>query len=201
MATEYTDVDRLILGRWDDVMGLFDAHGELQDHVEEMIDEVGERLERWLEGRGYGVTSEGKAPAYYIAKDDWFVKRKDDYTVYFEIGGFAPRGYRKVKDDHPYAWLHTANLEFLRMRETERIEFAKALRQELGELAKNWAHEDVDDADSPLGRAFVDIKDADRVDLISDPDKLFEFATKACEELFALADPIDRVLARFRPKE
>jgi hypothetical protein len=29
---------------------------------------------------------------------------------------------------------------------------------------------------------------------------LSEFAKKACEELFTLADPIDRVLAKFRPK-
>jgi hypothetical protein len=182
-------------------MALFDAHEELQDRVEELVDGVGERLNRWLEDRGYEVNTDSKAPSFWIGKPDWYYRRKDDWTVAFEIGGFAPFGFRKVKEDQPFAWLHTSNLEFLKMREPERVEFAKALRQELGEGAKAWAHKDIDDAESPLGRYFTDIKEADRVELISDPDKLFEFAIKTCEELFTLGDPIDRMLARFRPKE
>ena len=201
MAAEYTDVDRLILGRWQDVMALFDAHEELQDRVEEVVDEVGERLGRWLEERGCSVNSDSRVPSYFIGKDDWYHKRKDDWLVYFEIGAFAPFGFRKVKDDCPYAWLHTSNLEFLKMREPERVEFAKALRQEVGEVAKTWAHKDVDDAEQPLGRYLSDVKEADRVELIADPDKLFRFATTTCEELFKLSEPIDRVLAKFRPKE
>jgi len=201
MATEYTDVDRLILGRWQDVMGLFEAHEELQDRVEEVIEDVRSRLGRWLEGRGYEVTSDPKSPSFFLGKADWYHKRKDDWSVYFEVGGFAPFGFRKVREDHPFAWFHTANLEFLHMKEAERVDFARALRQELGDVAKAWADNEVDDTESPLGRYFRDVKDADRVELIADPDKLFEFATKACEELFTLADPIDRVLAKFRPKE
>lgn len=201
MATEYTDVDRLILGRWQDVMALSEAHNELQDRVEETIDDVGNRLERWLEGRGYEVNSESKSPLFYVGKADWYNKRKEDWLVYFEIGGFAPFGFRKVREDHPYSWVHTENLEFVRMKEAERVDFARTLRQELGETAKNWAHKNVDEADAPLGRYFTDISDRDRVELIADPDKLFDFATRACEDLFTLADPIDRVLAKFRPKE
>jgi hypothetical protein len=201
MATEYTDVDRLILGRWQDVMGLLEAHEELQDRMEEVIDDVGNRLERWLEERGYEVKSESKAPSFWVGKANWFNRRKDDWAICFEIGGFAPFGFRKVREDHPFSWLHTGNLEFLRMKEAERIDFARALRQELGDVAKNWAHKNVDEADAPLGRYFTEISDRDRVELIADPDKLFEFATKACEELLTLTEPIDRVLARFRPKE
>jgi len=85
---------------------------------------------------------------------------------------------------------HLDNLEFLRMKEAERIDFARTLRQELGEVARNWAHKDVDDAESPLGRYFADISDHDWVGLIADPDKLFDFTTRACEELFTLAGPI-----------
>jgi len=201
MATEYSDVDRLILDRWQDVMALIDAHVEVQDRVEEVVDEVGERLGRWLEDRGYTVNTESKGPSYYIGKDDWYHKRKDDFLIYFEIGAFAPVGFRKVKEDNPYAWLHTENLEFLKMKDPERVEFAKALRQELGDAAKSWANKNIDDADGPLGRYFTDIKNADRIELIADPDKLFDFGRKACEDLLTLAGPIDRVLAKFRPKE
>lgn len=201
MATEYTDVDRLVLGRWSDVMALFDAHEELQDRVEEVIDEVGQRLNRWLEERGYRLNTDSKTPSFYIGKDDWYHKRRNDWLVYFEIGAFAPFGFRRVKSDYPYAWLLTLNLEFLKMREPERIEFAKALRLEIGEAARNWAHKDADDAREPLGRYFTDIKDSDRIELIADPDKLFDFGRRACEDLLTLAGPIDRVLAKFRPKE
>lgn len=201
MATEYTDLDRLMLDRWQDVMALFEAHEELQDRAEEVIDDVGNRLGRRLDERGYEVISDSKSASFLIGKADWHHKRKDDWIVYFEVGAFAPLGFRKVTDDHPYAWLHTDNLAFLRMKEPERIDFARALRLELGETAKAWADDEVDDADLPLGRYFTNVTDADRVLLIADPDKLLEFATMACEELFTLTAPIDRVIAKFRPKE
>jgi hypothetical protein len=202
MATEYTDVDRLILSRWNDVMGLFEAHEELQDRIEEVIDDVAARLTQWLDTRGYDLIScDAKAASIDFGKTDWHHKKKDGWAVYFQIGEFAPIGFRKVRDDHPYCWLQTENLEFLRMKEPERIAFAKALRQELGDGASKWANTYVKDTESPLGRHFTDISDRDRVDFVTDPDKLFDFAKRASEELFTLADPIDRVLAKFRPKE
>ena len=201
MATEYTDVDKLILGRWQDVMALFDAHEELQDRVEEVVEEVGERLGKWLDGRGYMVETDSREPTFCIGKDDWYHKKKDCWVVYFEIGGFAPFGFRKVKEDNPYAWLQTFNLEHLKLKDADRIEFAKGLRQEIGDAARNWAHRNVDDATGPLGRYFTDIKEPDRVELIAQPDKLFDFATMAWGELLTLVDPIDRVLAKFKAKE
>jgi hypothetical protein len=201
MATEYTDVDRLILGRWQDVMALFEAHEELQDRVEETIDEVGERLERWLDEQDYELNWDAKSATLWLGKTDWNNKKKDDWVVYFEIRGFAPFGFRRIREDHPYICVRTQNLASLRMKEPERIEFAKVLRQELGDVAKTWAHKNVDDADAPLGRYVTEIKEADRVELIADPDKLFHFATTTCEELFALSEPISRVLAKFRSKE
>jgi hypothetical protein len=201
MATEYTDVDRLILERWQDVVALADAHEELQDRVEEVIEAVGERLERWLEERDYEIRTDTKSPSFWFGRTAWNNKRRDDWIVYFEIGGFAPLGFRKVRDEHPYAWFHTDNLAYLRMKEPERVEFAKALRQELGVTARDWANKEVDDADQPLGRYFTDIKEAERVELIADSDRLYDFAMKACEELFTLVEPIDRVLAKFRQKE
>jgi hypothetical protein len=150
---------------------------------------------------GYSAVTNPKEPSFCVGHDDWYHKRKGDWTVYFEVGGFAPRGFGKAKDAHPFAWLHTANLEFLKMKDAERIEFARALRTEIGDSARGWADSLVDDADSPLGRYYKDISEADRVGLIADPDKLFEFAKRACEGLIQLAEPINRVLARFRSKE
>ena len=201
MATEYTDVDRLLFARWQDVGELIDARDELFERVRDVIDEVGDRLSRWLEEREYEMRPEPAKPSYYVARPSWYYRRRDDYCVYFDIGAFAPFGYGKVKDDHPYAWLFTDQLEFLRMKESERVDFARALRLELGDAAKDWAHPETQDQEAPLGRYFTDIRDGDRVELIADPDKLFHFATRTCEELFTLSEPIDRVLAKFRPKE
>ena len=154
MATEYTDVDKLILGRWQDVMALFDAHEELQDRVEEVVEEVGERLGRWLDGRGYSIRTDSKTPVYIIGKDDWYHKRKDDWLVFFEIGGFAPFGFRKVKEDNPYAWLQTFNLEHLKLKDPERIEFARGLRQEIGDAAKKLGPQERGRCNWTAGKIF-----------------------------------------------
>ena len=201
MATEYTDVDRLILSRWTDVMGLFEAHEELQDRIEEVIDHVVERLDPWMEERGYDITCDARSASVYFGKPEWHHKRKDDWIVYFEIGAIAPLGFRKVREHHPYAWVITKNLEFVRMKEAERIEFAKSLREELGDIATKWTDNAADEANSPLGRYLKHIADADRVELITETAKLETFLKTTAEELFELSDPLDRTLARFRSKE
>src|SRR5262245_13594197 len=96
----YTDVDRLILERWEDTMGLFEAYNELEDRIGETIEEVGHRLQPWLSGRGYDSDVDVKQPAFNAWKPEWLHRRREDPLIYVGVGGFAPAGYRKVKDEH-----------------------------------------------------------------------------------------------------
>jgi hypothetical protein len=198
MPTSYTDVDRLILDRWEDTKGLIEAYEDLQERMRDVIEGVGERLAVWGTENGYTIDTDAKRPEFYAYKPEWQNRRRDDAVVYFLLSGFAPFGYRNVKDDHPWLWLQTANLQMLKKGEPERQQFARDLRTRLGEQATAWSHEDADEADSPFGRYLTDVTDKDRLQLISDPDALYEFATKAFTEAFALSEAIDETLAKFR---
>jgi hypothetical protein len=118
--------------------------------------------------------------------------------VYVSVGAFAPSGYRKVKDEHPFLWVYVQNLHLLKVKDSEREKFAKELRLRLGDASRDWAHEDANDPDQPLGKYLTDISDQDRVRLVADPDRLFEFATAGFEQLFTLADAINQTLDKFR---
>ena len=198
MATTYTDVDRLIFDRWEDTLGLVEAYEELQDRVRDVIEEVGERLAAWGADHAHTIDSDAKAPEFSAYKASWLNKRGDTGLVYYSLADFAPLGYRRVKDDHPSLWVYTENLEMLRKKEPEREQFARELRARLGETATRWTHEDSDEANSPLGRYLADVSDKDRLRLIVEPDRLYEFATKAFTEAFTLSEAIDETLAKFR---
>ena len=44
MRAIYTDVDRFILDRWEEVIRLRDAFDDLQERIQEVFDVVGSRL-------------------------------------------------------------------------------------------------------------------------------------------------------------
>jgi hypothetical protein len=111
---------------------------------------------------------------------------------------FAPLGYRKIKDEHPSLWVCT---DTFRMKGVERDEFGRELRSALGEQAEGWQHDEASDAEAPLGKSLTDITDKDRIQLIADPERLYQFATGAFEQLFPLADVIEQTLAKFRARE
>lgn len=194
----YTDVDRLILERWNDTMGLFEAYEELEDRIGETIQEVGERVGAWLGERGYQSDTDAKEPAFSAWKDEWRHRRRDEPLVYISVGAFAPSGYRKVKDEHPFLWVYVQNLHLLKIKDSERDKFAKELRLRLGDAARDWAHEDANDPDQPLGKYLTDISDQDRVRLVAEPDRLFEFATSGFEQLFSVSEAIGQTLEKFR---
>lgn len=201
MPTTYTDVDRLILERWDDTRGLLDAYEELQDRIHDVITEVGERLSEWAAPQGYMVDTDAKLPSIFVYRNTWMNRKRDDALVYFELTDFAPLGYRRVKENHPAVWVWIDNLQMLRMKERERVQFARDLRSNLGDLAAEWKHEECDDSDCPLGKTLADVSDSERVRLISDPDALFAFATDALKLAFALSDAMEKTLASAKSKE
>jgi hypothetical protein len=198
MRTTYTDVDRLILERWHDTMNLFEAYEQLEDRVQDSIDEVGERLAQWGLERDYTIETDAKKAEYYAYKGSWMNRRRDDALVYVCVASFAPLGFRKIKEAHPSLWVC---IDGFRMKGVDREEFGRELRTALGEQAKEWRHEDASDADWPVGKALVEVTDSERVQLITDPERLYTFATGAFEQLFALSDVIDQTLAKFRARE
>jgi hypothetical protein len=195
MTIMFNDVERLILERWTEVVGLIDAHETLQDRLEEQIQSVADRVGRWARPQGFEVDSSPRDGEINAWKPAWADRRKDP-KVFLTIGGFYPIGFRKVEDSHPYMWVYTMNLEQYKLKEQQRTAFAHALRTALGGRAREWEAHDVDDLEGPLGRYLVEYDTTFRVKLLPDPDALFEFCTKQFESLFALADTIDAELQR-----
>jgi hypothetical protein len=195
MSIIFNDVERLILGRWTEVVGLIEAHDTLQDRLEEQIQIVAERVGRWARPQGFEVDSSPRVAEINAWRPAWADRRKDP-RVFLTVGGFYPIGFRKVEASHPYAWVITSNLEQYKLKEPQRTAFAHALRTALGERAKEWEADDVDDLESPLGRYLVEYDNTFRAKLLLDPDALFEFCTRHFPTLFSLADTIDAELQR-----
>ncbi len=197
MANHYNDVDRLILDRWEDVVGLLRAYEELQERIGGVLEEVGVRLQKWAGEEGYRLDQDARVPEYWAWKASW-EKRRGDILIYVTLGGFTPQGYRKTKEQHPYLWVNTSGLESLRLKEEERVEFGRELRRLLGDRAKEWEHEWTTDGEEPLGAYATEVTERDRVDFVANPDKLYNFATTSFRRLFTLSDVIDQTLTKFR---
>jgi hypothetical protein len=190
-------MDRLIIERWRDVVGLIEAQRQTQDRIEEMIDVVGERVARWAQGVGFEVETDAKYAEFRAWRPSWADKRRGA-KVQIALGGFCPREYRRTDSPHPYLWVYTEDLEKFRVREPERIAFAKSLRRALGDAARSWEATGVDDATQPLGRYLSDVADAERLKIISSPDALFEFVTEQYPNAFELADVIEGELVKLQ---
>jgi hypothetical protein len=130
----------------------------------------------------------------YLHRASW-EDRKKGTPVYFTLGGFAPLGYRKNREAHPYLWLTTGDLEAFRQKVDQRVEFSRSLRKALGlDLARAWEHHHCNDADEPLGRVLAEYDDRARCELVSSPERLQAFALKEFEHAFQIADVVEREL-------
>jgi len=107
-----------------------------------------------------------------------------------------PLGFRKTDAKHPYQWVYIEGLSNYRMKEPERIAFAGTLRSALGDQAKSWEADGVDDTECPLGRYVTGISNIERAQLVSSPEALFAFVVEQYPRLFALADVIDAELKK-----
>jgi len=201
MPTTYTDVDRLLLERWNDTRGLLEAYEELQDRMHDVIGEVGERLSEWAQPQGYIVDTEAKTPAFSAYRSTWLSRRRDTPLVFLQLANFAPIGYRRVKESHPDLWVYTENLQILRLKEPERVQFSRDLRAQLGDAVAEWKHDDSNDADYPLGKELSAVSDTDRIRLVSEPEKLFAFATDALTSAFVLSEAIEKTIFAAKSRE
>ena len=195
MSIMFNDVERLILERWPEVVGLIDAHETLQDRLEEQIQIVADRVGRWARPHGFEVDSSPRFAEINAWRPAWADRRKEP-RVFLTVGGFYPAGFRKVDAAYPYAWVYTMNLADYKLKEPQRTAFAHALRTALGDRAIEWDADDVDDLEGPLGRYLVEYDNTFRAKLLLDPDALFAFCTTHFPNLFSVADTIDSELQR-----
>jgi hypothetical protein len=70
------------------------------------------------------------------------------------------------------------------------------LRAALGDDARSWETEDVDDTDHPLGRYLRQYDNAARARLLLEADSFLAFGKEHLPVLFGLADIIDSELNR-----
>ena len=101
-----------------------------------------------------------------------------------------------MEEPHLYQWVYIENLANFRVKDAERAAFSQALRASLGEQARRWEAEGVDDTEHPLGHYLTGVSDADRARLVSNQDSLFTFATEHFQPLFQIADVVEAELVK-----
>lgn len=197
MNTHYTDVDRMILTRWNEVAALQNAYEELLDKMEKTIDSASDRVGTWLTEQGYAWSVDLKQPSIMAWKKAW-EKPKGDGLVQLQVAEYAPIGYGKVNTPHPFLWVFVDGLERIKLKEEERRRFSKDLKTALGERLTKWDHQEADDESEPLGRYCVEVTPQGRLDLVTHPAKLVTFMQDGFSELFELAPAVDETLAKYR---
>lgn len=197
MNTTYTDVDRLMLDRWNDVIALFEARDELLSKITNTIDTVCQRVGPWLEENGYEWEGDEKHPSIWAWKKDW-EKPRGEPLITLEISDFAPIGFGRVENDNPWMWVRTDNLERIRLKAPDRVRFARDLKAALGTAASKWEHEDCEEDSEPLGRYCTDVSDQQRLELVKQPARMVEFLQAGFKEMFELVPALDETLRKYR---
>ncbi len=195
MSQIYSDVDLLLLNRWQHVMSLLQAHRDIQPKIEQVIELTEARLKPWADAHGFEVEAHAREGKFDFWKTSWADKRREP-KVRFEIGGFCPTGFRKSTELHPYLWVFT-QLDKYRIKEPERVAFARNVRTKLGDAAQQWAHHDADDTWSPFGMYLTHYDDGARAQLVSSTDALYAFCTEHLPALVTFVEPIDAELRQF----
>ena len=195
MASRYTDVDLMILKRWDEVKALRDAFDDLVDRMQEVVEGTLQRVSVGAIEKGFSADYDQKRPSVWFWKREWENRQKEP-GIYFQLFDFAPSEYSKDVGDHPSMWLMTDTFAVMRVRESSQ-DFARSLRAALSpELLLKWNHHEVDLSESPLGRDCLETTEADRVRLISDAKALGEFISARLEEFSELTPAIDQALQK-----
>ena len=195
MATRYTDVDLMILKRWDEVKALREAFDDLVDRMEEIVEASLQKVAVVATEKGFSSDFNLKRPSIWFWKREW-ENRKKEPGIYFELFDFAPTDYGKDVEEYPSMWFMTDEFSRLRIREGSE-DFGRAVRAALPpELLTKWSHEDADLSDSPVGRECHDVSESDRVRLVAEPEALGKFIIERVDELMELVPAIDQALQK-----
>lgn len=195
MASRYTDVDLMILKRWDEVNALREAFEDLLGRIEDVLEVSLQKVSTAVSERGLSSEFDTKRPSMLFWKRDWETRKKEP-GIYFQVFDFVPADYGKAVEDHPSMWFTTDEFSKLKMRESSE-EFGRAVRASLSpELLKKWSHEDADLSESPLGRECIEVSESDRVRLVAEPDALGKFIIDRVDEFMELIPAIDQALQK-----
>ena len=194
MAVHYTDVDLMLLNRWQEVAAFRDAFDELLGRMTGVIEVAFQRVAGGLAEKGYRSEYDTRRPSFAFWKADW-ENRKKEAAIYAIVSDFVPEPYGKNIEEHPVLWLMTEDFTSLRTVGTAE-DFGRTLRAGLSaEQRARWNHDDFELGRSPVGRDHVDVSESERVAMISDPEKLVAFLRSSIEEVLDLARLVDATLA------
>jgi hypothetical protein len=195
MANRYTDVDLMILKRWDEVNALREAFDELIDRMEDIVETTMLKVSAALSEKGLSVEVNTKRPSIWAWKKDWATRRAEP-GIYLEVFDFAPADYGREVEEHPSMWLMTDEFSRLKIRESSE-DFGRAVRAGLSpELLRKWSHDKANPSAWPLGRDCLDVSEADRVRLVAEPEALGKFVIERVDEMMELVPAIDQALQK-----
>ena len=195
MASRYTDVDLMILKRWDETKALREAFDQLIDRMQAVVETTLQKVSIEASQRGLESGFDPKQPSIWFWKNEW-ATRKGDPGVYFFVSGFVPADYGKAIGDYPSASVRTEDLSKLRMRVSGEDFGRTLLSQVPPDLLSTWSHGEVELGECPLVRESHDVSESDRVRFVAEPDTLSKFILDRVDELMELVPAIDQTLQK-----
>jgi hypothetical protein len=198
MSIVLTDLDQLLLDRWNDTVGIWEAIKELEDRLADSLKSAAERVGPWLRERGFEVSDVSTRTATIdFRRPEWMGKRDESY-IHAYIAEVFPYGYRKVREDRAHIWIYAGNLS-----EDQQEVFEAETRQRLGNHPDEWINPDCD-AEYPVGRYLQAYDDKGRLQLASSSEALESFLKEQVEQVLGILDPLNdslkEALSASRPK-
>ena len=196
MPHRYTDVDRMILSRWTEVVGLRDAFDELLGRMRDVLGDTLSKVAAQASERGWGCDYDVKMPEVYFWKKEWVARTSREAGVYFGVSDFAPSQYGRSREEHPCLSLRTEDLSRLKIRDGEG--FGRETRIALSpELRSKWEAGAGDLDHWPLGVVYRDIDEAQRVHWMAEPGQLVHFLVERLNECEELVPAVNQALTKF----
>lgn len=188
MVEPLTDLDRLLLSRWVDTVGMWDAIKEMEDRLADRLEWVVEQLRPWFEDLGYVLIDvDRKYAGFYIAKSEW-LDTKGDALAFVGIGGLYPIGFRKVSEEHPYVVIRCD------LAKTDQERFKAELAVRLKDAPGNWINDECSRR-TPAIRNVESHGDSERLKLAQDDTALADFIKTELGPLLLLGHEVDAALA------
>ena len=192
MPHRYTDVDRMILLRWTEVIGLREAFDDLLDRMKSVVGDTLAKVAIQARERGFSCDFSAKDPSIWFWKKEWETRGKEP-GISILIRDFAPRGYGKVRDPHPWSYLDIREAGRLKIR--DRIGFSNAIRAGLDPaLRSKWEVADAGLDDYPVGLISREVEEAERVRWMGEPGELLQFLVARLDEAQEIVGAVDKAL-------
>jgi len=181
MSHRYTDVDRMILSRWTEVVGLRGAFDELLERMRDVLEDSLAKLAAHAQELGYSCDHDAKNPSFRFWKKEWETKTWKAPGVSLLVKDFAPMAYGRVRDDHP--WMYLDIQEAGKIKVKDRLAFGQAIRSALdAPLRAKWEVADAAIEDFAVGVISREIDDAERLRWMSEPQELQRFMLARMDE-------------------